>query len=72
MDLDELRPEFVEQVLKFRKNIFKQIKVKKIKGKEITGDILCDLVSVYVEAINGPTGDGLPIIESGWTYVCKR
>ena len=33
MSLEELRPEFVEQVLDFRKNIFNKLKIKSIKGR---------------------------------------
>ena len=72
MDLLDMRPEFTEQVFKFRKNMESTIKVKTIKGKEIRGEILAELVKVYVAAINDTTGDDLPIIESGWKYVCKK
>ena len=48
MSLEELRPEFVEQVLEFRKHIFNNLKIKSIKGKEIRGSMLADLIKIYV------------------------
>jgi hypothetical protein len=36
MDIDQLRPEFMEQVIDFRRLVHCSIRTKKIKGKEIT------------------------------------
>jgi hypothetical protein len=52
LDLDQLRPEFTEQVLEFRKMISAAIKTKKIKGKEISSGLLVELIKVYVDEIN--------------------
>ena len=69
MSLEELRPEFVEQVLDFRKHIFNNLKIKAIKGKEIKGSMLADLIKIYVESING---NQLPLIENGWEQLCLK
>lgn len=47
MDIDQLRPEFMEQVIEFRRMINSKIRTKKIKGKEITAKMLIDLIKVY-------------------------
>jgi hypothetical protein len=69
MQLDELRPEFVQEVIDFRKMIFQSLKNKTIKGKEVKGGMLSDLISLYVGEING---DKIPVIETGWKYVCLK
>ena len=67
MELDQLRPEFFEQVLDFRKIINNSVRTKKIKGKEITPEMMIQLIKVYTKEING---ENLPQIETGWKYVC--
>jgi hypothetical protein len=52
LDIDQLRPEFTEQVLDFRRMISGNIKTKKIKGKEINADLMCELIRVYLSEIN--------------------
>ena len=69
MSLEDLRPEFVEQVLEFRKKIFNNLKIKSIKGKEITGSMLSELIKIYLEAINQGC---LPVIENGWEQLCLK
>ena len=64
----EMRQEFVSQSYELREMLFTQDKIKKIKGKEISGEILAGLLSSYVETIN--TGN-VPNIENAWTYICK-
>ena len=53
MELDQLRPEFFEQVIEFRKLINRNLRTKKIKGKEISAETLIDLIKVYTSEING-------------------
>lgn len=48
MELEELRPEFVEQVIDFRKSIFGNLRIKSIKGRDINGSMLCELIKIYV------------------------
>ena len=40
LEVDQLRPEFFEQVLDFRKLINSRVRTKRIKGKEITAEML--------------------------------
>lgn len=47
MDIDQLRPEFTEQVIEFRKLIKDHIKTKKIKGKEMTAGMMIELIKIY-------------------------
>lgn len=59
----------MQEVIDFRKLIFQSLKNKTIKGKEIKGEMLSDLISLYVAEING---DKIPVIETGWKYVCLK
>lgn len=66
--LEDLRPEFVEQVLLLRKTIFNQVKPKALNGNYLSGEMLAGIVDNYVHSIN--TG-AVPNIESAWTYICQ-
>lgn len=69
LDYDELRPEFVDQAMKFRKRIITSIKVKTLQNQKLNGDMYCSMISSYVEAIN----DGaVPNIENAWNYMCEE
>jgi hypothetical protein len=59
----------MEQVIEFRRLINGSIRTKKIKGKEISAEMLVELIKVYTAEINGQE---LPQIETGWKYVCAR
>lgn len=50
--LEDLRSEFVEQVLDLREKIFQSGKIKKINNHPINGEMLKDLLSCYVTTIN--------------------
>ena len=52
LDIDQLRPEFTEQVLEFRRMMNSNIKTKKIKGKEMNSGLLIELIKVYLSEIN--------------------
>lgn len=52
LDIDQLRPEFTEQVLDFRRMMNSNIKTKKIKGKEMNSGLLIELIKVYLSEIN--------------------
>ncbi len=43
--------------------------MKTIKGKEVRGEIMCDLLNVYVAELNGKS---VPVLQTGWKYVCQR
>ncbi len=68
MELDELRADFVEQVMQLRRKVINRIKPKTLNGKRLNGPMLSTLASSYVNSIN----DGaVPNIENAWTYICK-
>jgi hypothetical protein len=69
IDLDRLRPEFVDQVMNFRKRILGRIKPKTFKGKELDGPMYLCLLNSYVNAINN---GAVPNIENAWNYMCQE
>lgn len=69
MPLEDLRPEFVEQVLSLRKKVMHGMKPKEINNQAMDGALWIALTQQYLNAINGGT---VPSIESSWTYICKN
>jgi hypothetical protein len=69
MQLEELRPEFVEQVMQLRRKVINRIKPKIMHGKKLNGEMLYNLALSYVEAINK---GAVPNIETAWSYICKN
>lgn len=67
--LNELRPEFVEQVVNLRRKVLQRVKPKKINGKCLNGMMFWNLMTSYVHAINK---GAIPSIESSWAYICKN
>ena len=68
MDLDELRADFVEQVMQLRRKVINRVKPKTLNGKKLNGSMLANLAESYVVAINK---GAVPNIETAWTYICK-
>jgi hypothetical protein len=68
MSLEELRADFVEQVLQLRRKVINKVKPKIINGKKLSGAMMCNLAESYVQAINN---GAVPNIESAWNYICK-
>jgi hypothetical protein len=68
MNLDDLRPEFVEQFMQLRRKVVNRIKAKVMHGKKLSGDMLYNLAGSYVDAINK---GAVPNIETAWSYICK-
>ena len=68
MDLDELRADFVEQVMQLRRKVINRVKPKVINGKKLNGPMLATLTASYVESINK---GAVPNIETAWQYICK-
>jgi hypothetical protein len=66
-ELDELRPEFVEQMLLLRKKIIGKIKPKMMNGKKLNGQMMFELLDCYKEAINR---GAVPNIQQAWSYIC--
>lgn len=52
MELDELRAEFVEQVMHLRRKVINRIKPKQVGNTPMDGSIWIALVEQYVEAFN--------------------
>lgn len=68
LDFEELRAEFVEQVMQLRRKVINRIKPKTLNGKKLTGEMISGLLVSYVQSIN--TGI-VPNIENAWSYICK-
>jgi hypothetical protein len=67
MDYDELRPEFVQQAMNFRKRIITSIKAKTLQNQKLNGTLYCSMINSYVNAINE---GAVPNIENAWNYMC--
>ncbi len=65
---EELRPDFIEQVIQFRKRVTQGLKIKTFNGKQLNGDMYCNMMSSYVGAINE---GAVPNIENAWNYMCQ-
>jgi hypothetical protein len=65
---DELRPEFLNGIWFLKDKIFTEISPKILNGSQVTGEVLVDLCSSYVDAINNGS---VPSIESAWDYICQ-
>lgn len=69
MELDDLRNEFIEQVMSLRRKVINRIKPKIVNGKKLNGEMLYNLLLSYVEAINK---GAVPNIENAWSYICRN
>ncbi|CAG9315681.1 unnamed protein product [Blepharisma stoltei] len=69
MDENQLRPEFVEQILDLRKKVLESINVKIMNGKELSGEMIASYLEAYVESINSGI---VPNIENAWSYICQN
>ena len=69
LELEDLRSEFVEQVMILRKKIVNKVRPKMLNGKALSGEMLSELLVSYVTAINE---GAVPSIESAWNYICKN
>lgn len=65
----DLRAEFVDQMLALRKKVINSIKPKTLNDKLLNGEMLSTLIESYVNAINKGV---VPSIENAWTYICKN
>ena len=63
MELDELRADFVEQVMTLRRKVINRIKPKMLNGKKLSGPMLANLAQSYVVSINN---GAVPNIENAW------
>ena len=69
LELEELRPEFVDQVMQLRRKVINRIKPKVMHGRKLNGEMLYNLAGSYVDAINKGV---VPNIETAWSYICKN
>lgn len=69
MELEELRPEFVEQVFCLRNKVLRHIKPKAVNNLPLNGAMWIQMVESYVNAINEGC---VPNIHSSWTYICRQ
>jgi hypothetical protein len=69
MALEDLRPEFVEQVLQLRRKVINRIKPKTMNDRKLNGEMLFNLAASYVGSINKGV---VPNIESSWSHICKN
>ena len=69
LDYEDLRPDFVQQVLKIRRRILSEVKVKSLQNEKLNGDMYCSVINSYVTAINE---GAVPNIESAWKYMCEQ
>ena len=68
-NLEDLRQEFVEQVLQLRRKVLNRVKPKVMNGKKLDGSMLAWLLDNYVTSINQ---GAIPNIENAWSYMCKN
>lgn len=52
MSFDDLRPEFVNQVIGFRKRVIGRMKPKTLNGQKLDGQLYLSMLNSYVGAIN--------------------
>lgn len=69
IQMDKLRPEFVEQIHMLRNKVLKRIKPKQLNSKPLNGEMLFNLAKSYVDSINA---GAVPSIESSWSYICRN
>ncbi|CAG9311596.1 unnamed protein product [Blepharisma stoltei] len=69
MDLNQLRPEFVEQMLEVRRKVLGNINAKVMNGRELSGEMIASYLESYVESINSGV---VPNLEDAWSYICQN
>ena len=68
LEIECLRPEFIEQVMSLRKKVLQRMPVKRVLGHAIDGKTWAGLLKSYVEQINS---GNTPNIESSWHNICN-
>ena len=69
IDMQDLRSEFVEQVVELRRKVIENARVKTLNGTELSGEMLANLLVSYISAMNSGV---VPTIENAWSYICKN
>ena len=65
---EQLRPEFLEQIITLRKKVLGRLKVKTLNGKPLNGEMYLNLVRYLISALNS---GNVPYIENIWISMCK-
>ena len=65
---EQLRPEFLEQIITLRKKVLGRLKVKTLNGKPLNGEMYLNLVRYLISALNS---GNVPYIENIWIPMCK-
>jgi RecJ-like exonuclease len=69
MEVCDLRPEFVEQVVNLRKKVLNKIPIKKMHGVPMDGSTWISLAQQYIQAFNE---NRVPNVENSWHYICRQ
>ena len=65
---EQLRPEFLEQIIGLRKKVLGRVKVKTLNGKPLNGEMYLNLIKGLIGALNS---GNVPNIENTWLSMCK-
>ena len=68
MEFGDLRPEFFEQIINFRKKVLNRVRPKTLNNRLMNGEMMGTLIGTYVQSINE---GAVPNIENAWSYICK-
>ena len=66
LPIEELRPEFLNQMNNLVKKVFDNIRPKSVNGGYMNGPIFLNLVKMYINSLNS---DNLPDINTSWKIV---
>ena len=66
LPIEELRPEFLNQMNNLVKKVFENIRPKSVNGGYMNGPIFLNLVKMYINSLNS---DNLPDINTSWKIV---
>jgi hypothetical protein len=68
LEVDQLRPEFVEQVMSLRRKVLNKLPIKRVVGHSLNGATWINMLEQYCEAFNN---GNVPNIESSWHNICQ-
>ena len=66
LPIEELRPEFLNQMNNLVKKVFESVRPKQIQGSYMNGKMYIKLIKMYLDAINS---DSLPDVKTSWKIV---
>jgi predicted nucleic acid-binding Zn-ribbon protein len=66
---DVLRPEFVKAMQSFRSKLKRLARVKHVGNETVDGHTFCDLLKLYLEAVNS---NRVPVVTDAWTQVTQQ